>query len=111
MLNNIELNSYINNNSIINKINPLIKIISIIFILFLSILSNNITSHLLIILLIINLILISKIDISYYLKTINNMKYFLIVIFAFNLFFINITDSIINILRLCCFCSINSNLS
>ena len=43
MLNNIELNSYINNNSIINKINPLIKIISIIFILFLSILSNNIT--------------------------------------------------------------------
>ena len=100
MLNNIELNSYINSNSIINKINPLIKIISIIFILFLSILSNNITSHLLIILLIINLILISKIDISYYLKTINNMKYFLIVIFVFNLFFINITDSIINILRI-----------
>lgn len=100
MLNNIELNSYINNNSIINKINPLIKIISIIFILFLSILSNNITSHLLITLLIINLILISKIDISYYLKTINNMKYFLIVIFVFNLFFINITDSIINILRI-----------
>ena len=100
MLNNIELNSYVDNNSIINKINPLVKVISIIFILLLSILSNNIVSHLLIILLIMNLIILSKIDFLYYLKAINNIKYFLIIIFIFNLFFINITDSIINILRI-----------
>lgn len=100
MLNNIEINSYIDNNSILNKINPLIKIISIIFILFLSILSNNITSHLLIMLLIINLILLSKIDLKYYIKIIINIKYFLIIIFIFNMFFINIIDNTINILRI-----------
>lgn len=100
MLNNIELNSYIDNDSVINKINPLFKIISIIFILFLSVLSNNIESHLLIILLIINIIILSKIDILHYLKVINNIKYFLLIIFIFNMFFINITDNIINILRI-----------
>lgn len=100
MLNNINLNSYVDNNSIINKINPLFKIISIIFILFLSILSNSIESHLLIILLIINIIVLSKIDILYYLKIINNIKYFLLIIFIFNMFFINIIDNIINILRI-----------
>lgn len=100
MLNNIELNSYVDTNSIINKLNPIVKIISIIFILFLSILSNNIKAHLLIILLIINLILLSKIDYSYFLKTINNIKYFLIIIFIFNLFFTNIIDNIVNILRI-----------
>lgn len=100
MLNNIELNSYVNNDNIISKINPLIKIISIIFILFLSILLNSIKSHILIILLITSLVMLSKIDYLYYFKSINNIKYFLIIIFVFNLFFINIHDNIVNILRI-----------
>lgn len=100
MLNNINLNSYIDNNSVIKNINPFIKLLSILFILFLSIFSNSFKSHLLILLLITNIIILSKIDIKYYLKSINTIKYFLLIIFIFNLFFIDITNNIINLFRI-----------
>lgn len=100
MLNNVEITNNINTNSILNKIEPTIKIISEIILIFLSVFLTNIKSHIIIFILLFILILLSKNSYRYYLKSLNQLKYFLISIFIINLFFINIIDNIINILRL-----------
>lgn len=100
MLNNISLNSYIETQSYFHKLNPFIKIISIIYFLFISIYSNNLFNHILITTLIINLIYLSKIPYKYYFKSLLQIKYFILTLFIFNLFFVDIETNIVNIFRL-----------
>lgn len=100
MLNNISTNSYIEGNSFFHKLHPFIKIISILLFLFLSIYCNHLLSHLFIITVLSIFLLLSKIPYQYYLKSIFSLKYFFLFLFLFNLFFTNITNNIISILRL-----------
>lgn len=100
MLNNISTNSYIEGNSFFHKLHPFIKIISLLFLLFLSIFSNLLISHIFIITVLSIFLLLSKIPYQYYLKSIMSLKYFFLFLFLFNLFFTNITNNIISILRL-----------
>ena len=85
MLNNIQIFRYIDTNSIIQKINPLNKLLTLIIFTIISITSNNIIEHILLIIYLLFLILLSKIKINKYLKSMKCLLYLLIPIFIVNL--------------------------
>lgn len=100
MLNNITIYSDLKE-SIIRSLNPITKLISILLILFASILSENIFYHLTLILFILVIISLTNIDYKKYIEPIIKMKYFLLMIFIFNLIIkISIIQNIIFLLRL-----------
>ena len=77
MFTNITIGKYIYKDSLIHKINPLIKIISILLILMSSLFFNLIQNILLLIVISI-MIYISKVDKTTYLKNIYGFRYFII---------------------------------
>lgn len=86
------------NNSYI-KINPTIKIFCILLLLITSIISNTLSSHIIILSIII--ILAYSTNIEYHYKKIFNLKYFLLSIFIINFIFkITLYENIIIILKL-----------
>lgn len=100
MLNNIVTSTDLKE-SIIRNLNPITKLISILLILFTSILSESIFHHLTLILFILVIISLTNIDYQKYIEPIIKMKYFLLMIFIFNLIIqIPIIQNIIFLLRL-----------
>ena len=77
MFTNITIGKYIYKDSLIHKINPLIKVLAILLILLSSIFFNLI-QNILLLLVILIMIYISKIDKITYLKNIYGFRYFLI---------------------------------
>lgn len=77
MFTNITIGKYIYKDSLIHKINPLIKVLAILLILLSSIFFNLI-QNILLLLVILIMIYISKIDKIIYLKNIYGFRYFLI---------------------------------
>lgn len=101
MLNNIRISNYIKTNSLLQKLNPLNKILTLIIFLFISLLTNNIYIHLGLIVYLLILILISKINIKVYLLSFKTILFLLVAIFLINLLFnMNIITNIVNILKI-----------
>lgn len=101
MLNNIQIFRYINTNSIIQKINPLNKLLTLIIFTIISITSNNLIEHILLIIYIFILILLSKVKMNKYLKSMKSLIYLLIPIFIINILCkIDIILSITNIFKI-----------
>lgn len=100
MLNNIVTSPNLKE-SIIRNLNPITKLISLLLILFASILSESIFYHLTLILLILVIISLTNIGYQKHIETIIKIKYFLLMIFIFNLITqIPIKSNIIFLLRL-----------
>ena len=101
MLNNIQIFRYIDTNSIIQKINPLNKILTLIIFTIISITSNNIIEHMIFIVYLFLLMLLSKIKINKYLKLMKGLLYLLIPIFIINLFCkVDMILNVTNILKI-----------
>lgn len=100
MLNNITLSRYINNNSIINKINSFGKLLSLILILIISIKSSNLYIHGVLLIYIFIMILLTNIGLKKYLISIRHISYLMIGIFIINVIFkVDIITNIVNVLR------------
>lgn len=100
MLNNISIANEFKE-SIIRDLNPITKLISILLILFSSILSESIFYHLTLILFILVIISLTNISFQKYIESITKIKYFILMIFIFNLIFrIPIIQNVIFMIRL-----------
>lgn len=89
------------NNSMIHKINPVIKIICLLIMILIIIISNTITSNIIGLSIIIILAYSTNIEIYNFINKLLNYKYILLLIFIFNLFLkMRINLNIIIILKL-----------
>lgn len=100
MFSNIVFGRYIFKDSIIHKINPIIKLISLIFITIIC-LTNNAFENTLILLLIISIISFTKIDYKYFYKNIFGLRYLILSILFIDIIFnIDIVIILNSILKL-----------
>lgn len=85
MLNNIKISRYVKKNSIVDKMNTTSKLVSLLLFLTISSISYNIYIHTLLLFIIVILMLVSKISIIEYLKSIRYIVYLIIGIFVINI--------------------------
>lgn len=100
MLNNISLSGYIDRKTFIHKLNAINKLLSLFIFLVITLITISIYIHISYLLYLFLLIVISKIPLREYLKSIRYILYLLIGLFLINLIFKTpLLDNIINILK------------
>lgn len=87
MLNKVVIGSFYDTNSLIHNMNSIVKIICTIIFAISSFLSYNFYINILIMTLLVLMILLSRVPITIYLKTILNIKWFLLFVFIINIIF------------------------
>ena len=101
MFNKYNIGNYYLKDSIIHKLNPVVKIISLLLSILTVILSNNLIDFILLFIFILSLMLLSKIEIKLYLKNIYTLRIFIIFIIIINLIFkVDIISTIYMILKI-----------
>lgn len=101
MLNNISLNNYVDRKTFIYKLNTICKLISLFLFLLITLNTENIYIHISYLIYLFFLILISKILIKDYLKSIKHVLYLLIGIFIINIIFqTTFLENAINIFKI-----------
>ncbi|MBQ4155571.1 MAG: energy-coupling factor transporter transmembrane protein EcfT [Clostridia bacterium] len=92
MLNNITFGQYFPGNSIIHKLDARFKIILIFALIIIAFIANNFISLALVTFTTVVLMLVSKIPVKMYLKTIKSIWFFIVLTAIINLFFIKTGD-------------------
>lgn len=101
MYNKYNIGNYYLKDSIIHKLNPVVKIISLLFSILTVLLSNNLIDFILLFIFILSIMLLSKIEIKLYLKNIYTLRIFIIFIIIINLIFkVDIISTIYMILKI-----------
>ena len=101
MYNKKIIGNYYLKDSIIHKLNPVVKIISLLLSIITVLLSNNLMDFILLFIFILSIMLLSKIEIKLYLKNIYTLRVFIIFILIINLIFkIDIIFTIYMILKI-----------
>lgn len=98
MLNNVSLSRYIYGKSIFHQMNTFGKILGLLLLLGISIISNNLYIHFLIIIYILISIIFTEISLKYYIHSVFSLKYLLVGIFLIN-YFMGV-DNIINAINI-----------
>jgi len=101
MFNKYTIGNYYLRNSLIHKLNPVFKIISLLLSIITVFLANNLIDFIIIFIFILIIMLLSKIDLSVYLKNIYTLRIFIIFIIIINLIFrVNFIETIYMILKI-----------
>lgn len=86
-MNKHKINGYINKDSIIHKVNPIIKILLLILNVIVILNVSNIVSYIILYIYLVCVMILSKINIKYYLRNILTMKIFILFILIINFIF------------------------
>jgi len=101
MFNKYNIGNYYLKDSLIHKLNPVFKIISLLLSIITVFLANNLIDFIIIFIFILIIMLLSKIDLSVYLKNIYTLRIFIIFIIIINLIFrVNFIETIYMILKI-----------
>jgi len=103
MLNNIRISTYLLKDSYIHKLNPITKVITHTFFVILMIIVKNYLNLFILLILLINILLFSKISYKYYLKAIFSMKFLFIILFILNIMFgVKFSNNVVIIIKIIC---------
>lgn len=101
MINKYNIGNYYLKDSLIHKLNPILKIICLFIMIISVVISNSFIDFSIILIYLVIIMLLSKIDIKIYLKNIYTLRVFIIFIIIINLIFgVGIVNTIFMILRI-----------